>query len=126
MRPKSVTLTASELELMKMIWPHADGVTVRDVYEELRKRRSIAYTTVMTSMKTLEQKGYLKASLPAVAPRRTAFHRRSNASNRGGRRQPGSRTAAALSGVRRLDVGSGNRAPRGAGRRRDRPNAVAV
>jgi BlaI family transcriptional regulator, penicillinase repressor len=62
MRPKSATLTAHELELMKIVWPHADGVTVRDVYEELRKRRTIAYTTVMTSMKTLEQKGYLKAS----------------------------------------------------------------
>ena len=62
MRPKSPTLTTHELELMKIVWPHADGVTVRDVYEELRKRRSIAYTTVMTSMKTLEQKGYLKAT----------------------------------------------------------------
>ena len=37
-------------------------MTVRDVYEELRQRRPIAYTTVMTSMKTLEQKGYLKAT----------------------------------------------------------------
>jgi BlaI family transcriptional regulator, penicillinase repressor len=62
MRPKSSTLTAHELELMKIVWPHADGVTVRDVYEELRTRRPIAYTTVMTSMKTLEEKGYLKAT----------------------------------------------------------------
>ena len=36
MRPKSSTLTANELELMKMVWGHEDGVTVRDVYEELR------------------------------------------------------------------------------------------
>ena len=62
MRPKSSTLTAHELELMKIVWPHTDGVTVRDVYEELRKRRSIAYTSVMTTMKTLEEKGYLKAT----------------------------------------------------------------
>jgi BlaI family transcriptional regulator, penicillinase repressor len=62
MRPKSATLTANELELMKIVWGHADGVTVRDIYEELRTRRPIAYTTVMTSMRTLEQKGYLKAS----------------------------------------------------------------
>jgi predicted transcriptional regulator len=62
MRPKSSTLTAHELELMKIVWPHADGVTVRDVYEEVRKRRPIAYTSVMTTMKTLEDKGYLKAS----------------------------------------------------------------
>jgi BlaI family penicillinase repressor len=62
MRPKSSTLTANELELMKIVWAHADGVTVRDVYEALRARRAIAYTTVMTSLKTLEQKGYLRAS----------------------------------------------------------------
>jgi predicted transcriptional regulator len=36
---------------------------VRDVYEELRTRRPVAYTTVMTNMKTLEQKGYLKTTL---------------------------------------------------------------
>jgi BlaI family penicillinase repressor len=62
MRPKSTTLTANELEMMRIIWRHDAPVTVRDVYEELRQRRAIAYTTVMTSMKTLEQKGYLKAT----------------------------------------------------------------
>jgi BlaI family transcriptional regulator, penicillinase repressor len=62
MRPKSATLTAHELELMRLIWRHDDPVTVRDVYEEVRRRRPVAYTTVMTSMKTLEQKGYLKAT----------------------------------------------------------------
>ena len=62
MRPKSPTLTANELEMMKIVWQHDAPVTVRDVYEALRARRTIAYTTVMTSMKTLEQKGYLKAT----------------------------------------------------------------
>jgi predicted transcriptional regulator len=62
MRPKSSTLTAHELELMKIIWRHDEPVTVRDVYEELRGRRPVAYTTVMTNMKTLEQKGHLKAT----------------------------------------------------------------
>ena len=59
MRPKSKTLTAHELEIMKIVWSR-DEVTVRDVYKELLERRSIAYTTVMSEMKTLEQKGYLK------------------------------------------------------------------
>ena len=59
MRPKSSTLTAHELSLMKIVWRHDAPVTVRDVYEELRLERPIAYTTVMTNMKTLEQKGYL-------------------------------------------------------------------
>ena len=46
---------------MKMVW-RRETATVRDVYEELLTRRKIAYTTVMTVMKTLEQKGYLKTS----------------------------------------------------------------
>ncbi len=62
MRPKSSTLTPNELEMMKVVWGHESAVTVRDVYEDMRKRRPIAYTTVMTTMKTLEQKGYLKAN----------------------------------------------------------------
>jgi BlaI family transcriptional regulator, penicillinase repressor len=62
MRPKSPTLTAHELELMKIVWRHEQSVTVRDVYEELRKERTVAYTTVLTNMKTLEQKGYLRAT----------------------------------------------------------------
>src|SRR5881397_3548355 len=62
MRPKSTTLTAHELEIMKIVW-RREPVTVRDVYEELLQRRSIAYTTVMSELKTLEQKGYLKATL---------------------------------------------------------------
>jgi predicted transcriptional regulator len=44
---------------MKVIWER-DSVTVRDVYEALLKRRKVAYTTVMTMMKILEEKKYLK------------------------------------------------------------------
>ena len=62
MRPKSSTLTAHELELMKIVWRHDGPVTVRVVYEALRAHRPVAYTTVMTSLKTLEQKGHLKAT----------------------------------------------------------------
>jgi BlaI family penicillinase repressor len=47
---------------MKIVWQHDEGVTVRDVYEELRVQRPVAYTTVMTSLKTLEQKGHLKTT----------------------------------------------------------------
>jgi len=61
MRPKSSTLTEQELEIMKIVWVR-EQATVRDVYEELLKRRKIAYTTVMTMMKILEQKKYLKKS----------------------------------------------------------------
>ena len=44
---------------MKEVW-RLDKATVRDVYEALREKRTIAYTTVMTMMKILEDKGYLK------------------------------------------------------------------
>jgi BlaI family transcriptional regulator, penicillinase repressor len=59
MRPKNNTLTPQELEIMKLVWQRG-AATVRDVYEVLLERRKIAYTTVMTMMKILETKGYLK------------------------------------------------------------------
>lgn len=46
---------------MKIIWSRGT-VTVRDVYEELLSTRKIAYTTVMTMMGVLENKGHLKKS----------------------------------------------------------------
>lgn len=52
-------LGARELAIMKVVWRLGDA-SVRDVYETLRKRRPVAYTTVMTMMGTLEAKGYLK------------------------------------------------------------------
>jgi BlaI family penicillinase repressor len=59
MRSRSTTLTGQELEIMKVIWER-ESVTVRDVYEALLERRKVAYTTVMTMMKILEEKKYLK------------------------------------------------------------------
>jgi len=44
---------------MKVVW-ELETATVRDVYEALLRRRKVAYTTVMTMMKILEDKGYLK------------------------------------------------------------------
>ena len=44
---------------MKVIWK-LETATVRQVYETLLERRRIAYTTVMTMMNILEQKGHLK------------------------------------------------------------------
>src|ERR1700684_1915233 len=59
MRRRSTTLTEQELEIMKIVWER-ESSTVRDVYETLLERRKIAYTTVMTMMKILEQKKYLR------------------------------------------------------------------
>ncbi len=55
MRRKSPTLTEQELEIMKVVW-QLGVATVRDVYETLLTRRKIAYTTVMTMMKIMEEK----------------------------------------------------------------------
>lgn len=61
MRAKSPTLTDQELEIMKVVWDR-ETVTVRDVYEALLEKRKVAYTTVMTMMNILEQKGHLEKS----------------------------------------------------------------
>src|SRR5579872_3579260 len=61
MRHRSRTLTEQELEIMKVVWER-DRTTVRDVYEALLERLKVAYTTVMTMMKILEQKVFLKKS----------------------------------------------------------------
>jgi predicted transcriptional regulator len=47
---------------MKVVW-RLGKATVREVYEALRETRQIAYTTVMTMMRILEDKGYLKKTI---------------------------------------------------------------
>ena len=59
MKKRSPGLAGQELEIMKIVW-RKRMATVRDVYETLLEHRKIAYTTVMTTMNILEQKGFLK------------------------------------------------------------------
>jgi len=66
---------------MNVVWARGDA-TVRDVYEALRARRPVAYTTVMTMMKMMEARGHLKKRVEgrafvyrAVEPRRRALRR---------------------------------------------------
>ena len=61
MQDRKHPLTEKELEIMEVVW-RGGAVTVRDVYEEILTHRKVAYTTVMTVMKTLEKKGHLKVS----------------------------------------------------------------
>jgi len=50
-----------ECEIMELAWKLAKPVvTVREVYDALRKKREIAYTTVMTTMVRLSEKELLK------------------------------------------------------------------
>jgi predicted transcriptional regulator len=62
MRTPHPTLTPQELAIMKVVWS-LDQATVRQVYEAMREKRAVAYTTVMTMMRILEEKGYLKRAL---------------------------------------------------------------
>jgi predicted transcriptional regulator len=60
-RQKTNRLTDVELEVMHVVWELERG-TVRQVHKVLGDRREIAYTTVMTMMNILEEKGYLQRS----------------------------------------------------------------
>ena len=48
-----------ENEIMEVVWDKGD-VTVRDVHESLQQKRSIAYTTVMTTLGRLADKQFLR------------------------------------------------------------------
>ena len=48
-----------EAEVMKIVWK-TDKVTVRDVYEKLCPEKNLAYTTIMTIMSRLAEKGLLQ------------------------------------------------------------------
>ncbi len=48
-----------EGEIMEVVW-ESEQVTVRDVHRNLNQKRSIAYTTVMTTLGRLADKGFLK------------------------------------------------------------------
>jgi predicted transcriptional regulator len=62
MRTPTSTLTPQELAIMKVVW-RLEKATVREVYEAILQKRQVAYTTVMTMMRILEEKGYLKKVL---------------------------------------------------------------
>ncbi len=72
-RPERL-LTESELELMTILWREAGG-TVGDVLAALPQDRTLAYTSVSTILRILEQKGVVTSEkvgrghryLPAVA-----------------------------------------------------------
>ncbi len=53
-------LTDVELELISILWRLGEGA-VSDVLEHLPKERDLAYTSVSTILRILEQKGVLKA-----------------------------------------------------------------
>jgi predicted transcriptional regulator len=58
-RPKSALLTEGELRLMQVLWDRGRA-TVGDVVSALEGRRTPAYNTVLTMLRILETKGYVR------------------------------------------------------------------
>lgn len=58
-----------EASVMDRLWAWARAATVREVLEDLRKDRDLAYTTVMTVLDNLHRKGWLTRELDGRAYR---------------------------------------------------------
>lgn len=62
MPPKqSETLTDAELRVMRVLWQKGSG-TVQQVLDSLTERPVLAYNSILTTIRILERKGYLKHS----------------------------------------------------------------
>jgi len=55
---KSITLTEAELRLMKMLWQRGESA-VGDLVAAMPEGSSLAYNSVLTTVRILEQKGYV-------------------------------------------------------------------
>ena len=55
----SPTLTEAELRIMNVLWPRGAG-TVQQVLEALQDKTELAYNSVLTTIRVLEKKGYVK------------------------------------------------------------------
>jgi len=64
MQNKLATLGRVELEIMHVIWDKGKA-TVQEVKDALSVRHPAAYSTFLTMMRTLEQKGILKHGMHA-------------------------------------------------------------
>jgi predicted transcriptional regulator len=58
-RKKTTGLTDAELRLMEVVWERGEA-TVSEVVEALPGTSAVAYSTVLTTLRILERKGYLK------------------------------------------------------------------
>jgi len=60
-------LSDAELEVLKVLW-EGQSNTVREVMGRLHERgRKLAYTTVLTFLSRLEQKGYVRSDKAGMA-----------------------------------------------------------
>ena len=67
MRPRRPAVSTTELEVLKVLWEHGPA-TVRDVDKILcRRGRCWAYTTVLTLLRRLQAKGYVRSDKSGMA-----------------------------------------------------------
>lgn len=67
MAPREAELGMAELEVLKTLWDHGSA-TVRQVLNHLHAQgRKLAYTTVLTYLTRLEQKGYVRSDKSGLA-----------------------------------------------------------
>lgn len=53
------TLTEAETEVMNIVWDKSP-ITVREIFEVIKVTRDVAYTTIGTTVKILEEKSFLE------------------------------------------------------------------
>ena len=58
---QSETLTQAELRIMNVLWLKGSG-TVQLILESLPEKPSLAYNSILTTIRVLERKGYVKHS----------------------------------------------------------------
>lgn len=56
---QSETLTEAELRVMKVLWVRGSG-TVQQVLDSIEEKPTLAYNSILTTIRILERKGYLK------------------------------------------------------------------
>ena len=60
-RSQSKTLTQAELRIMDVLWLKGSG-TVQLILDSLSQKPALAYNSVLTTIRVLERKGYVKHS----------------------------------------------------------------
>jgi len=58
-RTQSATLTEAELRIMQVLWEKGSA-TVQQVREALPRKKPLAYNSVLTIVRILEKKGYVR------------------------------------------------------------------
>jgi predicted transcriptional regulator len=56
---KSITLTEAELRIMKILWRRGESA-VQELVEAMPEGTRLAYNSVLTTIRILEQKGYVR------------------------------------------------------------------